>query len=67
MAHININSLRNKLDTPTNSASENINITMDFETKLYERLPHTLNHLKIFLNPNKLGKTLTVVDFFWST
>ena len=67
MAHININSLRNKLDTPTNSASENINITMDFETKLYERLPHALNHLKIFLNPNKLGKTLTVVDFFWST
>ena len=67
MAHININSLRNKLDTLTNSASENINITMDFETKLYERLPHALNHLKIFLNPNKLGKTLTVVDFFWST
>ena len=67
MAHININSLRNKLDTPTNSASENINITMDFETKLPERLPHALNHLKIFLNPNKLGKTLTVVDFFWST
>ena len=34
MAHININSLRSKLDTLTNSATEYIDIIMAFETKL---------------------------------
>ena len=56
MAHINKNSLRSKLDTLTNSATEYIDIIMAFETKLYERLPHALYHLKIFSNSHKLGK-----------
>ena len=35
MAHVNINSLRNKFDILTNSVSEYIDIAMISETKLY--------------------------------
>ena len=48
MAHININSLRNKFDMLTNSVSEYIDILMISETKLDDTFPHALCHLKEF-------------------
>ena len=46
MAHISINSLRNKFDTLTNSVTEYIDILMISETKLDDTFPHALYHLK---------------------
>ena len=48
MAHININCLRNKFDMLTYSVSEYIDILMVSETKLGDRFPHALYHLKGF-------------------
>ena len=50
MAHININSLRNKFDMLTNSVSEYIDILMISETKLDGTFPHAFYHLKDFSN-----------------
>ena len=51
MAHININSLRNKFDMLTNSVTEYIDILMISETKLDNTFPYALYHLKDFSNP----------------
>ena len=51
MAHININSLRNKFDMLTNNVTEFIDILMISETKLDITFPHALYHLKEFSNP----------------
>ena len=56
MAHININSLRNKFDMLTNSVSEYIDILMISETKLDDTFPHALYHLKDFSNPYRLDR-----------
>ena len=48
MAHINLNSLRNKFDVLTNSVPEYIDILMISETKLDDTFPHALYHLKDF-------------------
>ena len=56
MAHININSLRNKFDMFTNSVSEYIDILMISETKLDDTFPHALYHLKDFSNPYRLDR-----------
>ena len=56
MAHININSLRNKFDILTNSVSEYIDILMISETKLDNTFPHALYHLKDFSNPYRLDR-----------
>ena len=45
MAHININSLRNKFDMLTNSVTEYIDIPMISETKLDSTFPYALYHL----------------------
>ena len=54
MAHININSLRNKFDMFINSVSKYIDILMISETKLDDTFPHALYHLKDFSNPYEL-------------
>ena len=56
MAHININSLRNKFDILTNSVSEYIDVVMISETKLDHTCPHALYHLKNFSNPSRLDR-----------
>ena len=56
MAHININSLSNKFDMFTYSASEYIYILMISETKLDGTFPHALYHLKDFSNPYRLDR-----------
>ena len=56
MAHININSLRNKFDMLTNSVSEYIDILMISETKLDDTFLHALYHLKDFSNPYRLDR-----------
>ena len=56
MAHININSLSNKFDMFTYSASEYIYILMIPETKLDGTFPHALYHLKDFSNPYRLDR-----------
>ena len=56
MAHININSLRNKFDMLTNSFTEYIDILMISETKLDDLFPHALYHLKDFSNPHRLDR-----------
>ena len=56
MAHIIINSLRNKFDILTNSVSEYIDILMISETKLNNRVPNDLYHLKDFSNPYRLDR-----------
>ena len=66
MAHININSLRNKFGILTNSASGYIDILMISETKLDDTFPHVLFHLKDFsslhrLDRNSLGQILVYV------
>ena len=43
MAHINLNSLRNKFDVLTNSVPEYIDILMISETKLDDTFPHALH------------------------
>ena len=48
MAHINLNSLRNKFDMLTNSVTEYIDILMISETKLDNTFPYALFHLKNF-------------------
>ena len=50
MAHININSLRNKSDMLANSVSEYIAILMISETKIDGTFPYALYHLKNFSN-----------------
>ena len=57
MAHININSLRNKFDMLTNSVSEYIDILMISETKLDDTFPYALYHLKEFSNPYRLDRS----------
>ena len=56
MAHININSLRNKFHMLTNSVSEYIDILMTSETTLNDTFPHTLHHLQGFSYPYRLDK-----------
>ena len=56
MAHININSLSNKFDMFTYSASEYMYILMISETKLDGTFPHALYHLKDFSNPYRLDR-----------
>ena len=56
MAHININSLRNKFAMLTNSATEYIDILMISETKLDNTFPYALYHLKDFSNPYRLDR-----------
>ena len=55
MAHININSLRNKFDMLTNSVSEYRDILMISETKLDDTFSHALYHLKD-INPYRLDR-----------
>ena len=57
MAHININSLRNKFDMLTNSVTEYIDILMISETKLDNTFPYALYHLRDFSNPCRLDRT----------
>ena len=56
MAHISINSLRNKFDTLTKSVTEYIDILMTSETKLDNTFPFALYHLKNFSNPYRLER-----------
>ena len=56
MAHININSPRNKFDMLTNSATEYIDILMVSETKLDNTFLYALYHLKDFSNPYRLDR-----------
>ena len=56
MAHIDINSRRNKFDMLTNSISEYIDILMISETKLNGKFPHALYHLNDFSNPYRLDR-----------
>ena len=65
MAHININSLRNKFDMLTNSVTEYIDILMISETKLDNTFPYALYHLKDFLNPYRLTEIVMAVES-WS-
>ena len=55
MAHIDINSLRNKFDMLTNTVTEYIHILMIFETKLSDTFLHALCQLKDFSNLQNLG------------
>ena len=50
MAHININSLRNKSDMLTNSVTEYKDILMISKTKLNDTFPLALYHQKDFSN-----------------
>ena len=50
MAHININSLRNKFDMLKNSVIEYIDLLMISDTKLDDTFQHALYHLKDFAN-----------------
>ena len=65
MAHININSLRNKFDMLTNSVTEYIDILMISETKLDNTFPYALYHLKDFSNPYRLTEIVMAVES-WS-
>ena len=56
MAHINIHSLRNKIDMLTNSVTEYIDILMISETKFDNTFPYALYHLKDFSNPYRLDR-----------
>ena len=56
MAHININSLRNKFDMLTNSVTGYIDILMISETKIGNTFPYALYHLKEFSNPYRLDR-----------
>ena len=56
MAHININSVRNKFDMLTDSVTEYIDILMISETKLGDTFPHALYHLKDFSNAYRLNR-----------
>ena len=56
MAHININSLRNKFDMLTNSVTEYIDILMISETKLDNTFLYALYHLQDFSNPYRLDR-----------
>ena len=56
MAHININSLRDKCDMFTNSVIEYIDTLMISETKLDDTFPHAFYHLKDLSNPYRLDR-----------
>ena len=56
MAHIHINSLRNKFDMLTSSFSEYIDILMISETKLDGAFPNALYHLKDFSHSYRLDR-----------
>ena len=56
MAHININSLRNKFDMLTYSPSEYIDILMISANKLDGTFTHDLYHLKDISNPYRLDR-----------
>ena len=56
MAHININSLRNKSDMLTNSVSEFIGIQMIPEAKFDDTFPQAFYHLKEFSNRYRLDR-----------
>ena len=56
IAHVNINSLRNKFGILTNSVTKYIDILMISETKLDDTFPHALYHLKDFSNPYRLDR-----------
>ena len=57
MAHINLNSLRNKFDVPTNSVPEYIDILMISETKLDDTFPHALH---VFFYKKNLYKKMSL-------
>ena len=56
MAHININTLRNKFDMLTNSVTKYIDTLMISETKLDNTFPYALYRLKDFSNPYRLDR-----------
>ena len=56
MAHINVNSPRNKFDMLTNSVTEHMDIIMISENKLDDIFPYALYHLKDFSNPYRLDR-----------
>ena len=56
MAHIDVNSLRNKFDTLTTSVTEYIDILMISGTKLDNTFPYALYHLKEFSNSYRLNR-----------
>ena len=56
MAHININSLRNKYDMLTNSLTEYVDILVISETKFDDTFQHTLYYLMDFSNPYRLDR-----------
>ena len=56
MAHININSLRNKFDMLTTSVPECTDILLISEAKLDDTFPHALYYLKDFLNAYRLDR-----------
>ena len=55
MAHININSIRNKFDMLTNTVSKYIDILVISETKIDDTFPHAVYHIKDFSNPCRLN------------
>ena len=56
MAHVNVNSLRNKFDMVTNSVTEYVDMPMISETKCDNTFLHTLYHPKDFPNLYRLDK-----------
>ena len=56
IAHVNINSLRNKFGILTNSVTKYIDILMISETKLDDTFPHALYNLEEFSNPYRLDR-----------
>ena len=56
MAHININSIRNKFDMLTNTVSKYIDILVISETKIDDTFPHFVYNIKDFSNPFRLKR-----------
>ena len=56
MGHININTLRKKFDTLTNSITEYIHILTTSETKVDEAFAYAFYHLKNFSIPYRLDR-----------
>ena len=56
MAHININSIRNKFDMLTNTVSKYIDILVISETKIDDTFPHFVYNIKDFSNPCRLKR-----------
>ena len=56
MAHVNINSLRNKFDILTINVIKYIDMLMVSKTKLDDTFTYALYHLKDFSNPYRLDR-----------